>query len=109
MIGEPNSDFGGLAASSQSRSKASMSRTLTWLFLRRIIILMEPLSQTEFMPPSLPSNLPADKSHAPEFNTKGFYNEIQDRLDSQMRALESVYSRTMRKLEPAEPEREMEA
>ena len=50
-------------------------------------------------PPSLPSNLDKDRCFPAKFNSNGFYTDIQNRLDSQIRALQSVYNRTVDKID----------
>ncbi|CAI2382398.1 unnamed protein product [Moneuplotes crassus] len=67
-------------------------------------------------PPSLPSNLDKDRCYPAKFNTNGFYgcdsgsdivngSSIQDRLDSQIRALLNVYDHTVAAIQRHEREK----
>jgi hypothetical protein len=43
------------------------------------------------VPPSLPSNIGEDIAQLPQFNSIGYYDNLLNRLDNQIKTVEEVY------------------
>ena len=43
------------------------------------------------MPPSIPSNLAGDEDMKPQFNSIGYYGDLLQRLDDQIKTVEKIY------------------
>jgi hypothetical protein len=52
---------------------------------------MESDRRTEIYPPSLPSNLKRDKIDDIQFNSIGFYGDLINRLNDQIRTVQEVH------------------